>query len=361
MGDAINSNFTTEMFNFDNVTDVSATGDNVTTVIVPRSTTSSTISSATVYIIIGIVGMLGNLFVITVIVNAPMLRKRLTNMFILNQSCLDFIVCVFLISTARIDNKVPYSGVAGDIYCKFWQTKLFLWAFMLSSTYNLLALSIERFLEVVYPIWHKIYSSKTKVLLVIAGTWIFGVTYQIIAFIPTSYVKDSKCRLYARWPSILARRVYGVSVVTMRYFIPLVVLSITYGCIAMSLHKRVKQNQIQPHATNTEGNKWKIGRQNTVKTLVIMAVSYILCWSINQIYYFMFNVGYPSDFTSGLYHGSVALVFISSVIYPPIYMVSYKQFRAAAKKLLWKIIGHNSHPVDDLNSIAGGHTVQSTT
>ena len=44
------------------------------------------------YIAIGILGMSGNLFVLVVFFSVPAMRKKLTNIYIINQSCIDFVV-----------------------------------------------------------------------------------------------------------------------------------------------------------------------------------------------------------------------------------------------------------------------------
>jgi len=41
-----------------------------------------------------------------------------------------------------------------------------LWGMLVSSTYGIVALTFERFLAVVYPIWHKTKFNRNKVLYV---------------------------------------------------------------------------------------------------------------------------------------------------------------------------------------------------
>ena len=63
------------------------------------------------------------------------------------QSLLDFIIAVFLlITTVAIRNiyVVHSDGVLGWIECRIWNTKSFMWGLFKSSTWNLVALTIER-------------------------------------------------------------------------------------------------------------------------------------------------------------------------------------------------------------------------
>ena len=50
------------------------------------------------YIVIGCIGLLGNGFVIVVIYKTPLLRKKLTSWFLINQSLLDFYASILLIA-----------------------------------------------------------------------------------------------------------------------------------------------------------------------------------------------------------------------------------------------------------------------
>ena len=39
-------------------------------------------------------------------------------------------------------------GFGGELRCRLWRTEILLWTGLMCSTYNLLAVSVERFLEV---------------------------------------------------------------------------------------------------------------------------------------------------------------------------------------------------------------------
>ena len=65
---------------------------------------------------------------------------------LLFQSLLDFAVSVFLLlSTLTMKNryKVHSQGIVAWIECRIWNSKLFLWVFFVSSTWNTVVLTIE--------------------------------------------------------------------------------------------------------------------------------------------------------------------------------------------------------------------------
>ena len=76
---------------------------------------------------------------------------------------------------------------------------------------------------------------------------------------------------------------------------------------------------------------------NTIKTLVLVGICYMMCWSCNVVYYLMFVLGYPVDFTSDFYHFSVAVVFTNCCLNPFIYALKYKQFQTEAKSLILNV------------------------
>ena len=110
-----------------------------------------------IYYMIGTIGILGNLTVLTVLSSSRSMRRFTTNLFILNQSIIDLLAASFLLASTPISsNKVPWTGTRGELYCRMWLNKLPLWSLMVSSTYNLAAMTLERYLAVLHPIWHKV-------------------------------------------------------------------------------------------------------------------------------------------------------------------------------------------------------------
>lgn len=55
-----------------------------------------------IYMAIGSLGMLDNLFVLVVILNVASMRTKLTNIFIINQSFIDFGVSFFLVAGSTV-------------------------------------------------------------------------------------------------------------------------------------------------------------------------------------------------------------------------------------------------------------------
>ena len=133
-----------------------------------------------IYFVIGSVGLAGNVFVISVIFSYKGMKKSLTNTFIISQSFVDATVAFFLLLTTAVeDDGEVKSGLADQMFCRLWLTKMPLWGMLVTSTYNLVGLTFERYAAIVYPIWHKNNFSK---------------------------IKKIKCFFYC-WPGIIIRKI----------------------------------------------------------------------------------------------------------------------------------------------------------
>ena len=94
--------------------------------------------------------------------------------------------------------------------------------------------------------------------------------------------------------------------------------------------KEDKRSQLK----NAQKDKFQLARRNTIKTLLIVACCFIVCWSQDQIFYFMFYCGYPIDWNSHYYHIIGLMVFLNSTINPFVYIVMYRDYQIALKTLL---------------------------
>ena len=118
----------------------------------PNAAMTSTVTSRdavinAVYFIIGSCGFVGNLFVVVVIFSWTNMRQKATNMFIINQSCIDMTVAILLVASrasGTVNIRVLTTSVSDQIYCRLWKSHTWLFSLMMSSTYGVLALGVER-------------------------------------------------------------------------------------------------------------------------------------------------------------------------------------------------------------------------
>ena len=97
-------------------------------------------------------------------------------------------------------------------------------------------------------------------------------------------------------------------------------------------NKGKENNKAQP--ADTHKDKFQLARRNTIKTLLIVGCCFIICWTQNQVIYFMFNIGYPVDWNSAYFQFTVLMVFLNTTVNPFVYLFNYKDYQIALKQLL---------------------------
>ena len=162
-------------------------------------------------------------------------------------------------------------------------------------------------------------------------------------------VAEGVCRVVILWPSDTVKTVFGFGLITIQFFIPLMILIICYGKIVLVLTRRINTDLIKlkspvnnsenvgnpagnAQATDTGKDKFQLARRNTIKTLLIVACCFIICWSQNQVRYLMFNCGYDLDFNSTYHQFTILMVFLNCTVNPFVYLLKYRDYQEALKK-----------------------------
>ena len=151
------------------------------------------------------IGVIGNIFVIVVVFKYTNLWRQLTCKYVVNQSFIDAVTLIVLFLRLRVVNDdVLLAGMderGADLYCRTWGSPLLLYGLLLSSTYNLVAISVERYFAIVHPLWHKVSFTPRKVTMSITTIWLSGIIYMALVVGITSTVVNGKCRPVSNWSS----------------------------------------------------------------------------------------------------------------------------------------------------------------
>ena len=136
--------------------------------------------------------------------------------------------------------------------------------------------------------------------------------------------------VYAFWPSLLFSSLFGVFLITIQFIIPFIILIYCYGRIVWILSRRIDSN-LQTSDMQTE--KFLLARKNTIKTFLLVGLCFIICWSNNQVYYLMYNLGYNADWNGIYFQFTVLMVFLNCTVNPFIYLIKYQDYQSALKEL----------------------------
>ena len=74
--------------------------------------------------------------------------------------------------------------------------------------------------------------------------------------------------------------------------------------------------------------------RNAAITSLMVCCGFVVCWSPNEISFFLNFAGYTIDFSGWFYHFTVVLVFTNSCINPFIYAAKYREFQRGVRRLM---------------------------
>ncbi|XP_070541665.1 galanin receptor 2b-like [Ptychodera flava] len=298
-----------------------------------------------IFAVLGVVGIVGNTVVCLVL--AKVGDFRTTNLFIFNQSLIDLTSSVLVILQNLGPNKynvvVPV-GLRGQILCKLWLSRYFMWAMFNVSTYNLISLSLERFAAIVFPIAHRQRFSLIKAKGVCVFVWALGLAYQSY-WAEANYNKgNGYCGVH--YPEGSMQAIIGIVVFLVEYLVPITVMAFSYTSMFLILKRRSRKlattppsqaptggGDTHPRANEPQENPSNMkARRNVLKMLVIVCMSYAICWGPNHIMYLEYNL-VGKHHSRLLINTTVVMAFCNMCVNPIIYALKYRQFQDGLKKL----------------------------
>ena len=189
----------------------------------------------------GSVGLFANMFVIVVVVGYTSMRKQLANFFVVNQSFIDaassLLVIAQMISQVSLSPVLIKNEFASELYCRVWYTQLLLWGMYTSSTYNLILLTLERYLKIVHPVYYRTSFNVRKAQILILFVWLFGISFQAAYLVPTSQVASFSCSSENIWPDEVSHQAVGYIIIAVQYCLPLLIFAVAYTKMICSLRK----------------------------------------------------------------------------------------------------------------------------
>ena len=160
---------------------------------------------------------------------------------------------------------------------------------------------------------------------------------------------EGVCFLFSIWPNLSTSKIVGVYLVFVAVFLPISILVFVYGRIAWVLSRKVtndaladkmnkgaSNDQVVSSCADLRMKKYLLAKRNTIKTLFLVAVCFVICWTGNQVLVFLYNIGYKIEFDSEAYQFFVFMVCVNCTINPFIYLVQYREDQTALKALICK-------------------------
>ncbi|ELT94259.1 hypothetical protein CAPTEDRAFT_127027 [Capitella teleta] len=288
-------------------------------------------------------GIFGNIIVVLILVYYKNLRKKMTTTLILNQSVVDLTCSVFLLITYSYEAESPlqvYTSIGDGLVCLLLDAKYLVFCSLNASNLCLVVITLERYLMIVHPIMHRNWITKPRLVAMATCAWVLGFAWNTGPTIPFVYVKDGRCVLF-RWPDRKLQSTFGVVYSTGTFLVPVFFFIVAYSHMLIVLSKRVTQV-----AGETNTNKLSNAQVNVTKTMVVVTAVFLVCWTPNQIYYLLFNLGFNLRLGSPEWLVTQYLCFINCCCNPFIYAFKYDGVRSVLRKKMNNFRGQ-IHPGND--------------
>jgi len=178
-------------------------------------------------VMIGSVGTLANGFVLLALLCARQSRRKNINVFIINQTFLDLLSCLFLIFTIVVNDFETTSIAVKWIICLLFKTKTIVAVVSYSSIFGLVVITVERYVKVVHPVAHRNHYRRWMTYAGVILPWVDGVCCYLIPAWATASMVDGKCLTF-QWPTPAMFTAYTLTMFLLHYVLPPAVFFFAY-------------------------------------------------------------------------------------------------------------------------------------
>ena len=290
---------------------------------------------------IGVVGVAANSLVLyaLIVCHAQAAVKRGVNLLIINQNCMDLCCCVFIvICRAVFVGNVYLTGALGYTLCAFFISNCPAYCVLTASVINLMTVTIERYLKVVYPLWSKRSLKRWMIYAAIVFSWIGGILSTAPVAFLLSVVSDGRCFAYAlMWKNPPLKQGYLIWNFLSFFVIPLVIFVYCYGHIVFMIRKQMRvmagHNVDGSSAQSSSQVQSERAKWNVIKTMIIVSAFFTICFFPVSIYDVIVDDATPSHLVMG-YYIVLFLPYVNISLNPFIYVTKHEGVRQILARMV---------------------------
>ncbi|XP_011260790.1 neuropeptide SIFamide receptor [Camponotus floridanus] len=227
------------------------------------------------YVVVFVVGLIGNSFVIAVVYRSPRMRT-VTNFFIVNLAVADVLVIVFCLPATLMSNIfVPW--ILGWFMCK--AVAYIQGVSVAASVYSLVAVSLDRFLAIWWPLKCQITKRRARMMIVVI--WFIALTmtspWLLFFDLVSIYEDDPDLRLCLEtWPHPEDGSLFFlIGNLLLCYVLPMILISLCYILIWIKVWRRHIPTDTKDAQMERLQQKSKV---KVVKMLVVVVILFVLSW-----------------------------------------------------------------------------------
>lgn len=269
-------------------------------------------------VLICIVGALGNLSVLVAFFTHRRLRTKI-NCFLVSLAFSDLLL-TGISTPLELESKIRSEFTHGIVICELMYTIHFV--ALSSSSFNLLAVSVYRYLTIAFPFSMKLVEP-VRILTAIAGLWVYSVITALLPLMgwrsfPTK-IRNNKLCLFSLEPE------YALFILSVNWLCPAVLVLVLYGLIFRIA--RIHAIKIAKQQVLEERERIRSPLFKGAKTLGKIAAVYLICWFPYVIEAILTISRAPVSIPREVHYFFVLFYYASSAINPFLYAGLCRDFR----------------------------------
>ncbi|XP_074003936.1 melanopsin-like [Numenius arquata] len=281
----------------------------------------------TCVLIIGSIGIIGNLLVLYAFYSNKKLRTP-QNYFIMNLAVSDFLMSASQAPMCFV-NSLHREWILGDIGCDLYAFCGAL--FGITSMMTLLAISVDRYLVITKPLRSIQWTSKKRTIQIIAVVWLYSLGWSVAPLLGWSSYVPEGLMISCTWDYVTyspANRSYTMILCCCVFFIPLIIIFHCYLFMFLAIRRTGRDVQKlgscsrKSYLSQSMKNEWKLA-----KIAFVVIIVFVLSWSPYACVTLIAWAGRGNTLTP--YAKSVpAVIAKASAIYNPIiYAIIHPRYR----------------------------------
>ena len=269
--------------------------------------------------------LVGNTLIISIVYKRKELKKTM-NYLIVNMAISDFVFPLSVIPFRLTEissgsREWLIDGTTGLIFCKL---KWFLQdVSVIVSVQNLVWITLDRFVAVVFPMKVHLISSRFRAL-AIASTWIVALIVNSLYLYAAELVEINKETICMRFKTtVIPYRIYAMVRSSVFYSVPLVPVTILYCIIAATLRRQDKTFR------HTAARRKDQRKRRAVKMSACVMAAFFTCSIPSLIFYILLALNMLASCTvyNAISFFSAAMFYLSSTTNPIICMTFVQSYR----------------------------------
>ncbi|XP_078493339.1 tachykinin receptor isoform X1 [Ciona intestinalis] len=285
-----------------------------------------------VYGLLVVVALVGNLGICWIVIRNKRMQT-VTNFFLASTAFADSNVIGFntVFNFTYALNNDWYFGKAFCHFINFVPIGA-----VLASILSITVISLDRFGVIMYPLRRR--TSRKTAKMTIAGIWLFslGVAFPQ-CFFATITTEESGTRTTCsiQWPDGVSGRMrlgYQLSFMVISYFLPLIILAVSY--VAMALRLCGSNNQVG-HQNETQLRRIA-NNKKAIRMMMLVVVVFAICWCPYHLFFladYIVSDSYHWEKIQQVYLAVFWVAMSSSMYNPFIYCWNNSRFREEFKRL----------------------------